>query len=142
MDFWINYKDQQSKKNEKDAVQEITFCGRAEIRRMKAKKESQMITDPTNKTMLNNSISPTRSVSSIRIASHVNSVSNPTHPVLSVSRTTVSNYERTTAQQYGQQINNIINKFINNIIRITIISIINNIINSGINNIRQQALMQ
>lgn len=112
-------------------------------RRMKAKKESQMITNKTtNKTMLNNSISSTRSVSTIRIASHVNSVSNPTHPVLSVSRTTVSNYERTTPQQYGQQINNITNKFINNIISITIISIINNIINSGINNIRQQALMQ
>ncbi|KAF7406170.1 hypothetical protein HZH68_005539 [Vespula germanica] len=109
-------------------------------RRMKAKKEGEMITNPTNKTILNNSISSTRSASTI-VPSHVNSVSNPTHPVLSVSRTTISNYEQTTPQQYGQQIN-IINKFINNIINSTIISIINNIINSGINNIRQQALMQ
>lgn len=110
-------------------------------RRMKAKKEGQMITNPTNTTLLNNSILSTRSASTT-VPSHVNSVSNPTHPVLSVSRTTVNNYERTTPQQYRQQIDDITNKFINNIINNTIISIINNIINSGINNIRQQALMQ
>ncbi|KAF7402796.1 hypothetical protein HZH66_005063 [Vespula vulgaris] len=72
-------------------------------RRMKAKKEGQTAINQTSKTILNNSVSSTRSGSST-VRSQVNRVASLSAPVSSASRATVTNYEQQSIpQQYGPQ---------------------------------------